>query len=75
MLEFVRRVRGAQEPPTPESVQLARREAERQLEWAETYLAAVEGIDLDDPLAALEVRRLRAAVRDLCRSLSRPHLL
>ncbi len=53
----------------------ARREAERQVEWAETYLAAVDGIDLHDPELALEARRLRAAVADFRRRLRGPRLL
>ena len=52
-----------------------RREAERQLEWAEAYLGAVEGIDLGDPHLALEARRLRAAVADLRRRLRKPRVL
>jgi hypothetical protein len=52
-----------------------RREAERQLEWAEAYLGAVEGIDVGDPHLALEARRLRAAVADLRHRLERPRLL
>ena len=52
-----------------------RRAAERQLEWAEAYLGAVEGIDLVEPHLALEARRLRAAVADLRERLQRPRLL
>ena len=52
-----------------------RREAERQLEWAETYIAAIDGIELGDPELALEARRLRAAVGDLRRRLGRPRVL
>jgi hypothetical protein len=56
-------------------VEGAWREAERQVEWAETYLAAVDGIELDDPELQLEARRLRAAVAELRRRLSRPRVL
>lgn len=52
-----------------------RREAERQLEWAEAYLGAVEGIDVGDPHLALEARRLRAAVADLRERLRKPRVL
>jgi len=51
------------------------REAERQVEWAETYLAAVDGIELHDVELTLEARRLRAAVADLRRRLGRPRVL
>ena len=63
--------------PSEPAPDLARtwREAERQLEWAETYLAAVDGIDLHDAALALETRRLRAGVAELRRQLSRPRVL
>lgn len=52
-----------------------RLEAERQLEWAEVYLAAAEGVDLDDRRLSLEVRRLRTEVEQLRRTLARPRVL
>jgi hypothetical protein len=52
-----------------------RREAERQLEWAEAYLGAVEGIDVGDPRVGLEARRLRGAVADLRHLVARPRVL
>ena len=65
----------ARQPLRPEPIRRARREAELQLEWAEVYLAAVEGIDTGDPRHAREARRLRAEVARLRESLTRPTLL
>ncbi|HEX6487255.1 MAG TPA: hypothetical protein VF137_00060 [Candidatus Dormibacteraeota bacterium] len=60
---------------TPVDGLRARREVERQLEWAEVYIAAAERIELGDPHLALEIRRLRAAVRETLRNLDRPRVL
>ncbi len=63
------------EPGRPAAVRRARREAERQLEWAEAYLAAAEGLDTGDAGHGLEARRLRLEVGRLRQSLRRPRLL
>ena len=75
MNEFVRRLRGDAPPPAPEELHRARREAERQLEWVEAYLAAVEGIELHDPRLTLEAGELRLAVRAFRARLGKPRVL
>lgn len=65
-------------PPEPRRVEVLRRshrEAELQLEWAEAYLAAVEGIDTGDPGHAHEARRLRLEVAELRQSIRKPRVL
>ena len=59
---------------TPDTA-YARRQAERQLEWAETYLNAAELVEHLDGRVAAEVRRLRLEVRRLTESLHRPQAL
>lgn len=75
MPAFLRKEPAALEAPRPEKLRRARREAARQLEWAEVYLAAVEGIDTGDPGHGREARRLRGEVARLRELMARPRLL
>ena len=73
MLEFVYHLRRTARRPLAGDLQNppragVRREAERQLEWAEIYLAAAERIDLGDPGLSAEIRELRGEVVELRRS-------
>ena len=62
-------------PHEPAELRRARREAERQLAWAEAYLAAAEGIETGDPFWPQEVRRLRLEVARLREQLRRPRVV